>query len=110
MQTTNALLKRPAHDAWGIKKIVFVFCDDFLQKVLELPWSRQDEWRRHLLPIYQSIGVSEDKIIRSLLVSNSFIYYISTTLYTRLIIAYIQHLFLLLFVVYIYTVVCFPKM
>ena len=76
MQTTNALLKRPAHDAWGIKKIVFVFCDDFLQKVLELPWSRQDEWRRHLLPIYQSIGVSEDKIIRSLLVSDSFIYYI----------------------------------
>lgn len=29
----NVVLHRPAHDAWGIKKIIFTFCDDFLQKV-----------------------------------------------------------------------------
>lgn len=68
-QTSNAQLKRPAHDAWGIKKIVFVFCDDFLQKVLDLPWSREECWRRHLLPIYEAIGIDESKIVRSLLAS-----------------------------------------
>ena len=41
----NIRLTRPAHDAWGIKKIVFTFCDDYMQKVLDLPFSRSDEWR-----------------------------------------------------------------
>ena len=27
-QKGNVKLVRPAHDAWGIKKIVFTFCDD----------------------------------------------------------------------------------
>ena len=40
-----------------------------MKKVLEFPWSRSEEWRKHLLPIYESIGVSEDKVIRSLLAS-----------------------------------------
>ena len=66
---SNVALKRPAHDAWGIKKIVFTFCDDFMQKVLELPYARDEKWRQFLLPIYESIGVSEDRIIRSLLAS-----------------------------------------
>ena len=63
----NIRLTRPAHDAWGIKKIVFTFCDDYMQKVLDLPFSRSDEWREHLLPIYNAIGVSENRIVRSLL-------------------------------------------
>jgi len=29
----NVRIRRPAHDAWGIKKLIFTFCDDFLQKV-----------------------------------------------------------------------------
>ncbi len=29
----NVFIRRPAHDAWGIKKMIFTFCDDFLQKV-----------------------------------------------------------------------------
>ena len=29
----NVSIRRPAHDAWGVKKIIFTFCDDFLQKV-----------------------------------------------------------------------------
>lgn len=30
----NVKLVRPAHDAWGIGKIMFIFCDDFLQQIL----------------------------------------------------------------------------
>merc|ERR1711871_991757 len=65
----GVLLRRPAHDQWGIKKIVFTFCDDFMLKVLDLHWSREERFRQHLLPIYEAIGVKEDKIIRSLLAS-----------------------------------------
>jgi hypothetical protein len=36
--STNVQLMRPAHDKWGIKKIIFTFCDDFMLKVLDLPW------------------------------------------------------------------------
>ena len=65
----NVKLHRPAHDAWGIKKIVFTFCDDFLLKVFDLPWSQAEEWRMHLLPIYQAIGIDESKVVRCLLAS-----------------------------------------
>jgi len=34
----NVKLVRPSHDAWGIKKIALIFCDDFLQTVYEMPW------------------------------------------------------------------------
>ena len=66
-QEGNAKITRPAHDAWGIKKIIFTFCDDFLLKVVELPWSREERWRRHLLNIYETIGVQESKVVRALL-------------------------------------------
>lgn len=69
LQLGNVRITRPAHDAWGIKKIVFVFCDDFLLKVVDLPWSRSPEWRQYLLPIYEAIGIDESKIVRSLLAS-----------------------------------------
>ena len=41
----NVKLTRPAHDAWGIKKVMFTFCDDYLQKVIDLPFSQSQEWR-----------------------------------------------------------------
>lgn len=63
----NVKLTRPAHDAWGIKKVMFTFCDDYLQKVIDLPFSQSEEWRVHLTPIYQAIGVDETRIVRSLL-------------------------------------------
>ena len=66
-QKDNVAVKRPAHDNWGIKKIVFVFCDDFLLKVFELPYARQPEWKSLLSPIYNAIGIDENKIVRSLL-------------------------------------------
>ena len=68
--TENVKLTRPAHDAWGIKKIVFTFCDDFLQKVFDLPFSQHEQWRRFLSPIYKAAGVTDEgKIVRSLLAS-----------------------------------------
>ncbi len=63
----NVKLTRPAHDAWGIKKVMFTFCDDYLQKVIDLPFSQSQDWRVHLAPIYKSIGVDERRIVRSLL-------------------------------------------
>jgi hypothetical protein len=66
-QEGNVHLVRPSHDMWGVKKIIFNFCDDFLLKVLDLPWSRDSEWRPLLQQIYASIGVVESKVVRSLL-------------------------------------------
>lgn len=68
-QEGNVKVQRPSHDAWGIKKIAFNFCDDFIIKVIDLPWSRSEEWRSLLSPIYAAAGVDESKIIRSLLAS-----------------------------------------
>ena len=34
----NVLVTRRSHDAWGIKKIVLMFCDDFIQTIYEMPW------------------------------------------------------------------------
>ena len=68
-QDGNVKLMRPAHDKWGIKKIVFTFCDDFLLKVLDLPWSTHPSWEPHLDAIYESIGVDKKKVVRSLLAS-----------------------------------------
>ena len=66
-QEGNVKLVRPAHDRWGINKIVFTFCDDFLLKVLDLPWASDPAWQPHLEAIYEAIGVEKGKIVRSLL-------------------------------------------
>lgn len=34
----NVQITRPSHDKWGIRKVVLIFCDDFLKTVYELPW------------------------------------------------------------------------
>jgi len=34
----NVSVTRPSHDAWGIKSVVLLFCDDFLTTVYEMPW------------------------------------------------------------------------
>lgn len=68
-QDGNVKLMRPSHDKWGIKKIVFTFCDDFLLKVLDLPWSTDPSWQPHLDAIYEAIGVDKRKVVRSLLAS-----------------------------------------
>jgi len=65
----NLKLTRPAHDAWGIKKIMFTFCDDYLQKVLDLPYSQMPEWKQFLTPIYEACGIPESRVVRALLAS-----------------------------------------
>ena len=69
-------LVRPGHDSWGVNKIVFHFCDDFLLKTYEyvtcvpsllhstvtrfwpssFPFSQEEEWRKLLSPIYAAVG------------------------------------------------------
>jgi hypothetical protein len=34
----NVNMTHPSHDAWGIKKIVLVLSDNFLQDTYEMPW------------------------------------------------------------------------
>lgn len=66
-QTGNVKLIRPAHDAWGIEKIVFTFCDDFLQRVYDLPYSQHSEWKPLLSSVYQALQIDEKRVVRSLL-------------------------------------------
>lgn len=47
---------RQGHDSWGINKIVFQFCDDFLLKILDFPYAQDEEWRNLLLPVYAAAG------------------------------------------------------
>lgn len=39
-------MRRQAHDRWGISKIVFVYCDDFLKRVYTFPWFHEPEWKQ----------------------------------------------------------------
>lgn len=66
-QVGNVKLTRPAHDAWGIQKIVFVFCDDFLQRIYDLPFSNDPEWKPLLDEIYSIMNVDPKKVVRCLL-------------------------------------------
>jgi len=65
-------ITRPSHDSWGIKKIIFLFCDDFCSRIYELPWwhSRPD-FRTAIDPILQVLGIREPKrqLVRLLLAS-----------------------------------------
>ena len=67
--THNCSVTRPSHDAWGIKKIVLVFCDDFLDQVFEMPWWHlRDDIRQAIQPIIKCLsGVQPDRIVRMLL-------------------------------------------
>ena len=63
----NALVTRPSHDAWGIKKIVLIFCDDFLQNVYEMPWwHKKPEMRKALQPVLDVLNIEPNRIVRML--------------------------------------------
>jgi len=65
----NVLITRPSHDSWGIKKIVLMFCDDFLQKVYEMPWwhDQHSKMRDAVQPILDILNVSPVRVVRMLL-------------------------------------------
>ncbi len=65
---SNVKLIRPSHDKWGIKKAVFVFCDDFLKRVYHFPWFQPDtEWSIVLNLILSKLGIPHHRIVRMLL-------------------------------------------
>ena len=69
-RSSNVLVTRPSHDAWGIKKIVLMFCDDFLQRVYEMPWwyDEGSGFKTAIAPILEKLGVGgeweERRIVR----------------------------------------------
>ena len=65
----NVSIHRPSHDAWGIKKVVLVFCDDFLRQVYDLPWWQRDDVKEAVRPVLQTLGVDSSRIVRLLLAS-----------------------------------------
>ena len=65
----NVHIARPSHDAWGIRKLCFVFCDDFLLRRYRLPLWRDAHWRSMLDPIFEACGVPPHRIVRCLLAS-----------------------------------------
>uniref|UniRef100_A0A7S1YTR1 Aspartyl/asparaginy/proline hydroxylase domain-containing protein n=1 Tax=Ditylum brightwellii TaxID=49249 RepID=A0A7S1YTR1_9STRA len=80
----NVQITRPAHDAWGIKKIALIFCDDFLHNVYEMPWwhdvsttksmSAQkqpkltvaDQMRKAFEPILDALNIKPNRLVRCL--------------------------------------------
>ncbi|KAL3817461.1 hypothetical protein ACHAXA_001468 [Cyclostephanos tholiformis] len=67
--TNNVRLTRPSHDAWGIKKIILVFCDDFLNTVYTLPWYQLENdigKRMHdaIQPILDVLGIQQEQMVR----------------------------------------------
>ncbi|CAM9578686.1 unnamed protein product, partial [Chrysoparadoxa australica] len=66
---SNVQLKRFAHDEWGIRKAVFVFCDDFIKKVYHFPWWQDAAWKDCFNPVFEAIGVPPQKVVRCLLAS-----------------------------------------
>ncbi|GMH88167.1 hypothetical protein TrVE_jg13254 [Triparma verrucosa] len=73
----NVSITRPSHDAWGIKKIMLIFCDDFLQSVYTLPFYDKPlpppytgkSFKRVLEPIISALGIKPSKIVRMLFAS-----------------------------------------
>ena len=64
----NVALTRPSHDSWGIKKIVLIFCDDFLRDVYEMPWWHgRSDIRDAIAPILDCLNVPDIRIVRMLL-------------------------------------------
>ena len=68
----NVSITRPSHDAWGIKKIVLIFCDDFLQRVYEMPWWHStscpiaESMRQTIQPVLDALQISEKQVVRML--------------------------------------------
>ena len=64
----NVHVIRPSHDAWGIKKICLIFCDDFLRDVYEMPWWHLNQKMRLAInPILETLSVPPNRLVRLLL-------------------------------------------
>jgi hypothetical protein len=66
----NVFVRRPSHDAWGIPKIVLIYCDDFLQNIYTFPWWLQSSsFQSAIRPILQVLQIPMERIARMLLAS-----------------------------------------
>lgn len=68
----NVHITRPSHDAWGIQKIILLFCDDFLQTVYEMPYFTSPKYvklQQSLQSIYDVLNIQTDRIVRMLFAS-----------------------------------------
>lgn len=64
----NVNMTRPSHDAWGIKKIVLVFSDDFLQDTYEMPWwHARPDIREAVEPVLNVLNIPACRVVRLLL-------------------------------------------
>lgn len=68
----NVHITRPSHDAWGIQKIILIFCDDFLQNVYEMPYFHLPKYqhlRNAIQPIIDTLNIDTHRIVRMLFAS-----------------------------------------
>lgn len=63
----NVAITRPSHDAWGIQKIVLLFCDDFTTRIFQLPW--WSHFEQELQPIFDHVLPPGACLIRLLFAS-----------------------------------------
>ncbi|CAJ1952366.1 unnamed protein product [Cylindrotheca closterium] len=63
----NVTITRPSHDAWGIQKIVLLFCDDFATKIFQLPWWK--DFEPSIKPILDMVLPVDGTLIRALFAS-----------------------------------------
>ena len=70
--TNNVKITRPSHDAWGIKKIILIFCDDLLHTIYTLPWYQSrnkigKEMIAAIQPILNTLQIQQYQVVRCLL-------------------------------------------
>lgn len=65
----NVHIVRPSHDKWGIKKIILVFCDDFLRMVYEMPWWYHADLQEAIQPVLDVLQVPRHRVVRCLFAS-----------------------------------------
>jgi hypothetical protein len=63
----NVAIRRPSHDAWGIPKIVLLFCDDFCKTCYELPY--YENFASSVAPILKTLNITKERIVRMILAS-----------------------------------------
>ena len=68
----NVQITRPSHDAWGIKKIILIFCDDLLHTIYTLPYYQKynkigKEMKKAIQPILDVLNIDEYQVVRCLL-------------------------------------------
>lgn len=59
-QKDNVPIHRAGHDRWGIGKVVFIFCDDYINKVCTFPWFHA--WKNELEPIFEQIQIPVERV------------------------------------------------